>query len=310
MEDDECLNAGYGSNLTFEGTVECDSAIMSGNGHFGAVGALSGVRNPISVARRILERSTETSVIGRVHPMMLVSAGAHAFTEQEGQAVSSPDKMVCPRAKMEWEYWRAQLADATSGAQIMQEDGLADTVGAVAFCWEIGAKVQQIDVAAGVSSGGILLKPSGRVGGAAIFGAGCWASRRVAVSVSGTGEQIIRESLARNLGEAVEKCSGCVGSDALDTHEEIERVMNKFREACAARGDTDANAGAIVLVSEGDNEEHGEHFRPRAYCSFTTHSMAIGYTATSMSKSKTIILKQDDSHQTAVYISGFSLSDG
>ncbi|KAG8863259.1 hypothetical protein FRB96_008750 [Tulasnella sp. 330] len=283
MEDDEGLNAGLGSNLTFKGTVECDSAIMNGSGDFGAVGALSGVRNPISVARRILKRSTEPSAIGRVYPMMLVSAGAHAFAEKEGHAVAPPDEMICERAQKEWEYWRARMAEADSNVQVTQSDGLADTVGAVVLCWDGEGDQRRVDVAAGVSSGGILLKPSGRIGEAAIFGAGCWASRRVAVSVSGelyttrsfdsairagrpaealgvwsfpigTGEQIVRAALARTLGEAVERCYGA-GADGLDTHEEIERAMTDFREACIARGDSEANAGAIVLVLEDEDED-------------------------------------------------------
>ncbi|GAW04272.1 N-terminal nucleophile aminohydrolase [Lentinula edodes] len=69
LEDDPVLNAGYGSNLSLEGIVECDAAIMDGNYHFGSVGAISGVKNPIQVARALLQHSQISDPLGRVPPL-------------------------------------------------------------------------------------------------------------------------------------------------------------------------------------------------------------------------------------------------
>lgn len=70
LEDDECLNAGYGSNLTIDGTVECDAAIMDGlSGDFASVGAVPGLKNPIKLASVLLRHSREPDSLGRIRPM-------------------------------------------------------------------------------------------------------------------------------------------------------------------------------------------------------------------------------------------------
>ncbi|KAG5648596.1 hypothetical protein DXG03_003207 [Asterophora parasitica] len=70
LEDDPHLNAGYGSNLSLIGTVECDAAIMDGaSGYFGSVGAVSGIKNPIQLARVVLEYSRIPDPLGRIPPL-------------------------------------------------------------------------------------------------------------------------------------------------------------------------------------------------------------------------------------------------
>jgi len=123
------------------------------------------------------------------------------------------------------------------------------------------------------------------VGEAAVFGAGCWSSKLVAVSVSGTGEQIIRYGLARHLAEAIEGC--CQAKGDLDIHKEIERVMiEDFCEPCRSRGELEANAGAIILAREDDEA------KVRLYCAFTTESMAIGYASPAENRPKAKVLRQ------------------
>jgi taspase, threonine aspartase, 1 len=68
LEDDPCLNAGLGANLSMSGTVECDASIMSGL-RFGASGAVAGVRHPIHLARSILEHSRVPDPLGRIRPL-------------------------------------------------------------------------------------------------------------------------------------------------------------------------------------------------------------------------------------------------
>ncbi|KAI0374033.1 N-terminal nucleophile aminohydrolase [Pilatotrama ljubarskyi] len=293
LENDDCLNAGYGSNLTMSGRVECDASLMDGlTGDFGAVGAVSGIKNPITLAHSVLQHTRIPDPLGRIPPMLLVSAGAEEFARTQPEDMTyPPDAMISPRAQLEWRKWKDTLEAAqalaldvsaqtsiAAAACPPQTDGLRDrqdTVGAVVLDAE-GA------LAAGVSSGGLLLKLPGRVGEAAIYGAGCWAMQRTACSVSGNGglgagEYITRMSLAKTICEALESAG-----DEGDTHEILEQVVGRhFCELCRERGEMSPQAGVILLVKENDG--NGE-LKPRLWCAFTTESMAVGYASSLSSK--------------------------
>ncbi|KDN46218.1 hypothetical protein RSAG8_04445, partial [Rhizoctonia solani AG-8 WAC10335] len=266
MEDNHHFNAGTGSNLTMAGTVECDASIMNSAEDFGAVGATSGIKNPIKAAYRILMQSQGTDPYGRIPPM-LVSGNTPS------DLAIDPSEMITRKAHSEWERWRTVIQTGQQSCGITSDTVVQDTVGA-RLCTIDG------DVSAGVSSGGILLKPTGRIGEAACFGAGCWASgargalNAVACSISGAGEMIMRAFLAKELAEGVRR-PDC------DAHEEIERTLNKFIDMCAQRGSEHANAGVILIVAE--RHEDGT-IRPRLWCGFTTHSFAVAY-ATSIDSS-------------------------
>ncbi|XP_006460813.1 hypothetical protein AGABI2DRAFT_69525 [Agaricus bisporus var. bisporus H97] len=229
LEDDPYLNAGYGSNLCLDGTVECDAAIFaaadpghtSSNGLFGSVGAVSGIKNPISAARSVLEYSQEQDKLGRVPPMTLVSQGAINFIQNNASenTIVPPENMISTTAKETWTKWKNRLEmSEANNVDIDEENLIQDTVGAVAWHSNDGFVLY-----AEVFSGGVLLKHPGRVGEAAIFGAGCWAKHYsgnldgMSCSVSGTGEDIIRSNLARLIGETCTPDS--------DPHEILERVL-------------------------------------------------------------------------------------
>jgi isoaspartyl peptidase/L-asparaginase-like protein (Ntn-hydrolase superfamily) len=141
LEDDPDFNAGYGSNLTFDGDVECDAALMDSGScddddddddelnaeeassfGFGGVGAVRGVRNPILLARRVLENrrgggggggggghTRMMSMRGRVPPLLLVGEGAVRFAREVGvQVVREPEEMVASRARQEWRVWKGR----------------------------------------------------------------------------------------------------------------------------------------------------------------------------------------------------------
>ncbi|KAI0344671.1 N-terminal nucleophile aminohydrolase [Trametopsis cervina] len=284
MEDDPCLNAGYGSNLTFEGSVECDASIMDGRtGDFGATGALSGVKHPISAAVAVLRYSRQPDPLGRIRPIMLVSNGAKAFARAQNIARIPDEDMITPRARDEWLKWleRYNSASTEPSASPIIIPALRerqDTVGAIA--WDASGSL-----AAGVSSGGLLLKPAGRIGEAAIFGAGCWAQqssesgteRGVACSLSGSGEYITRMMLAKSIGEAV------MQNPDEDIHGILHSTLTNFYEMCRHRGETEPSAGIILLVQEVD-DDHVQH--PRLWCAFTTESMSIAYASTLQPKPK------------------------
>jgi taspase (threonine aspartase 1) len=155
LEDDPEFNAGYGSNLTFDGDVECDAALMDGGGGgsdsdsdsdasceswwFGSVGAVRGVRNPVVLARRVLDErrrrllslslSSGTGTgMGRVPPLMLVGEGAARFAGEVGgvRVVRDPLEMVAPRARREWCVWKGRWEEEEE-RQRQRHDQAADS---------------------------------------------------------------------------------------------------------------------------------------------------------------------------------------
>jgi beta-aspartyl-peptidase (threonine type) len=162
MEDDPVFNAGYGSVLNADGEVETDAAIMDGARlDAGAVCAMQGVRNPITVAKALLAET----------PVLLAGNGARRFAEGHGGILCDPRELIA-----------SEMPDETH-----------DTVGAVAYD-------RHGDIAAGESTGGMHGTMPGRVGDAPIVGAGLYAENDVGgCAFSGDGESMLRLSLAARL---------------------------------------------------------------------------------------------------------------
>ncbi len=155
--------AGRGSAPNTAGYVELDASIMDGrNREAGAVAAVVGVVNPVRVARRVMDDTPH---------VMLVSKGAREFATEQGlELVDDPDNYyTLPVGVYEHELRE-------------QEHG---TVGAVALDQSGG-------LAAATSTGGTFGKLEGRVGDSPLIGPGTWADDQIAISCTGTGEQIIR----------------------------------------------------------------------------------------------------------------------
>jgi L-asparaginase / beta-aspartyl-peptidase len=168
LEDAPRFNAGRGSVLTSTGTVETDAAIMEGDElRCGAVGAVRGVANPVTLARRVLDDGRH---------VFLVGDGALAFARAAGVPECDPASLITPRR-------RRQLEAATVDTK--------GTVGAVAID-------RQGTLAAATSTGGMSGKLPGRVGDSPLIGCGTYADNTLgAVSCTGAGEAIIRVVLAR-----------------------------------------------------------------------------------------------------------------
>jgi L-asparaginase / beta-aspartyl-peptidase len=180
LEDDPLFNAGTGSALTVDGEVECDASVMCGDGRAGAVGALRDVKNPIRLARLVMEKTPH---------VLLVAAGAGAFAVECGLTPLPPGTLVT-----EWirEKWRAAVARAAAPSS-----GSGGTVGCVAR--DAGGRV-----AAATSTGGMMLKRRGRVGDSAVIGAGTFADDGAgAVSCTGHGEAFIKAAAAKQAIEAL-----------------------------------------------------------------------------------------------------------
>jgi beta-aspartyl-peptidase (threonine type) len=168
LEDHPRFNAGHGSVLTSAGTVEMDASIMEGDRlACGAVAAVSRVKNPISLARHVLDEGRH---------VLLVGDGAHAFARVTGVPDCDPLTLVTERQR------RRLAAHAPDRA---------GTVGAVALD-------RHGTVAAATSTGGMVGKRPGRVGDSALIGCGTYADSTLGgVSCTGSGEAIIRVVLAR-----------------------------------------------------------------------------------------------------------------
>ena len=189
MEDYPLFNAGRGSVLTRDGSVEMDAVVMDGRDRqAGAVACVSTVRNPVRAARCVMERSPH---------VLLVGSGAEAFARDNGCVIVSPDYFVTPEM---YAYWSSMPERSTPGLEI-SAGGVASkhgTVGAVAL--DLHG-----NVAAATSTGGLLNKISGRVGDSPIPGAGTYAcNRSVAVSFTGTGEHILRSCAGHRLASLIE----------------------------------------------------------------------------------------------------------
>ncbi|KFM09709.1 Threonine aspartase 1 [Aptenodytes forsteri] len=200
LEDSPFTNAGLGSNLNLLGEIECDASIMDGKSlNFGAVGALSGIKNPVSVANRLLCEGQKGKLsAGRIPPCFLVGEGAYRWAVDHGIPACPPGIMATrfslaafKRNKRKLELAEKvetdliQLKKRRQSNEKENDSGTLDTVGAVVVD-------QEGNVAAAVSSGGLALKHPGRVGQAALQGCGCWAENTgahtpysTAVSTSG-----------------------------------------------------------------------------------------------------------------------------
>ncbi|MEF2071276.1 isoaspartyl peptidase/L-asparaginase family protein [Consotaella aegiceratis] len=219
LEDNPLFNAGKGSVLTRDGTVEMDAAIMRGRDlAAGSVTGLLHVRNPVRLARLVMDGSDH---------VMLAGAGAERFAREAGAVMVEP-------AYFEIELRRSQLAEAQAKQEISLDhnDHKYGTVGAV-------ARDIHGNLAAATSTGGMTNKHPGRIGDSPVIGAGTYANDRgAAVSATGHGEMFIRLSVGRDISALVE-----YGGLSLD-----QAVARKVLEELPA---IDGRGGVIAVGRTG-----------------------------------------------------------
>uniref|UniRef100_A0A673LUR8 Threonine aspartase 1 n=1 Tax=Sinocyclocheilus rhinocerous TaxID=307959 RepID=A0A673LUR8_9TELE len=295
LEDSPFTNAGTGSNLNLSGEIECDASIMDGKSlNYGAVGALSGIKNPVLVARRLLSETQKGKLsAGRIPPCFLVGKGAEQWAISHGIPACPTEKMTTKfslsgykRNKRKMEL--AEQVETKRKRQLCGHENNSaclDTVGAVVVD-------REGNVAAAVSSGGLAMKHPGRVGQAAHYGCGCWAENArdvslysTAVSTSGSGEHLIRTMLARECSTAMQ---------AENAHQALlEAMQNKFISSPFLAGEDCVLGGVIVLrcctCGEAQRSEDIQALLVEFLWSHTTESMCVGYMSAQDSKARTHI---------------------
>jgi isoaspartyl peptidase/L-asparaginase-like protein (Ntn-hydrolase superfamily) len=177
LEDSPLFIAGRGAVATADGTYETDAAVMDGEARrAGAVAAVTGVRNPVLLARVVMEETPH---------VLLAGAGAERLAREAGLELKDAD-------------WFAERGEA-------HEPGDAGGVGVTSGGGTVGAVVRDGAgrLAAATSTGGMRGQLAGRVGDTPVLGAGTWADDLVAVSATGDGEAMIRTSAAHEVAALV-----------------------------------------------------------------------------------------------------------
>ncbi|WP_407060979.1 isoaspartyl peptidase/L-asparaginase family protein [Agrilutibacter solisilvae] len=222
MEESPHFNAGKGAVFNARGGHELDAAVMEGHTRrAGAVAGVTTVRNPVKLARAVMEHSPH---------VMLAGAGAETFAD------SRPEIERVENSWFDTPRRRQQLEDAQArekkGAALVEKGKYFGTVGAVALD-------AQGHIAAATSTGGMTNKRWGRVGDSPVIGAGTWADEGCGVSGTGWGEFYIRNAVAHDICARVAYRGDALADAA---HEVINVIVPR------AGGD----GGAIALDRKGN----------------------------------------------------------
>ncbi|PYJ14902.1 MAG: beta-aspartyl-peptidase [Verrucomicrobia bacterium] len=252
LEDDPHFNAGKGSVFTSAGTNEMDAAIMDGKTlAAGAVACLKHIKNPIALARLVMERS------GHV---MMDGEGAETFAGENGMELVDQKYFFTQKrwdALQKIKAAEKKRTGAVGKAFVITDQDRHGTVGAVALD-------KNGNLAAATSTGGTTNKRPGRVGDTPVIGAGTYANNATcAVSATGDGEYFIRAGVAHEVSalieyrgmklqeaaqmalDAVEKLGGAGGLIAIDKNGEIALPFNTNG---MYRGYVDPNGKFVVEI--------------------------------------------------------------
>lgn len=253
MEDSHLFNAGKGAVFTAEGTNELDASIMDGRTlNAGAVAGVKRIKNPITLARAVMEQSRH---------VMMAGHGADQFGVEQGVDLVDPEYFFTQRR---WDAMkRAQAREREQALQVPADDlPVLGTVGAAALD-------KAGNLAAATSTGGMTNKRFGRVGDSPIIGAGTYANNAsCAVSATGHGEFFIRRVVAYDVcalleykGISLEEAADLVihekltGMDATGGVIAIDRhgnVAMPFNTAGMYRGYVGADGLPLVKIYRDD----------------------------------------------------------
>jgi beta-aspartyl-peptidase (threonine type) len=256
LEDNPEYDAGTGSHLNRDGHVSLDAIVIDGRTlRSGAVAAVERIRNPIRLARKVMEAS---------HHMLLAGAGAERFALENDILLCRPEELIVDRERRAWKLCRKfghrrefhdpallfspGYAERLAATPAQEPAPSAGTVGAIAID-------REGHLFAGTSTGGTCCKVPGRVGDSPIIGCGCYADEPVGgVSCTGQGEAIMKIVMAKTAVELLR-----AGRSAQEAAREAIRILTQR---------TGGTGGLILL------DRHGA-----PGFAFNTPHMVYGYVA-------------------------------
>jgi L-asparaginase / beta-aspartyl-peptidase len=241
LEDDPVFDAGYGSHLNADGEVECDAIVMDGATlRAGAAAGLHRVKNPIRLARKILEACPH---------MMLVAEGAERFAQHSGLSLCKPEELV---SEAEWQAYLRCSKD--EHAAVHHRGHQQGTVGAVAMD-------REGRLFAATSTGGTCCKLPGRVGDSPLIGCGCYADAEAGgVSCTGYGEAIMKIVMAKTAVDFLRR-------DSSNGQNAAAVAQQAAQDAVHLLADRGKGTGGLILLDRSGTPA----FR------FNTPCMAYGY---------------------------------
>ena len=243
LEDFPLFNAGRGAVFTHEGKVELDAAIMDGHAlKAGAVTFVKNIKNPVKLARLIMENTEH---------ILLAGEGANQFAEQMG-VKTEPDEYFFT------EHRWLQLQEALADGRVQLDHSIAKPIGTVGSV----ACDQNGHLAAATSTGGLTNKKFGRVGDTAIIGAGTYADETCAVSCTGHGEYFLLAATAFDVAarmkykglslmeaaqEAIDHLTAINGEGGLIAVDNRGNVTLPFNSEGMYRGKIESNNSAPLI---------------------------------------------------------------
>jgi len=251
LEDNPNFNAGTGACLTTEGNIELDAGMMEGQTlRVGAVAGVELIKNPISLARKVMESPHA----------LLVGKGAQGFAQEHGISLCTLEDLLTER---QYKRWKDRQAAAQPASEEEEPSYFRREINTLAAREEkhgtVGAVALDASgvLAAATSTGGVPNKYPGRVGDSPLVGCGFYADENAAISCTGDGEDFIRLLIAKRAADFV--ACGISAQDA------AQATMTMFR--AKAEG-----SGGLIVVDQQGNVGYAWNSKNMAYAYMTESS--------------------------------------